>query len=169
MIRFDDVHAIRLIATAARIQFVPQLHHCIADYDANDRLKGGTLYTDYHGGACQVHFAGFRKGWISKSLLWLGFDYPFNQLKVKKIVGPIPEWNVASRNMALHLGFKIEYKVDDIYNHPDGVNGLYITSMTRESCRWLDIPMPLIDYAPPERINRIDIPLEVLPTLGGVH
>lgn len=167
MIRIDDIHAIKLLANAARLQFVPHLHHCIARYSHDDKLMGGTLYTDYWGGSVGCHFAGFFPNWINKELLWLGFDYPFNQLKVKKIFGLIPEWNVASRNTGLRLGFKIEHLVDGVFDNPDGVNGMYITSMLREDCRWLKMKMPYIEYAPKDRMN--SLPLALMPTAGAMH
>jgi hypothetical protein len=167
MIRIDDIHATKLIAQAAHVQFVPKLHHCIADYDSNDCLRGGTLYADYWGGSVMTHFAGFRKRWITKQLLWLGFDYPFNQLKVKKIFGLIPEWNVQSRNVGLHLGYKIEYLTDDVFNFPDGVNGMYLMSMRKEACKWLDMPRPHIEFAPQERTNSFDKPL-IMPEPVGM-
>ena len=49
---------------------------------------------------------------------------------------------------------------------PDGVNGMYIMSMRKEDCQWLDMQMPFIEYAPPERTNRVDLPLAILPTIG---
>ena len=166
LIRFDDVHAIKLIARAARIQFVPSLHHCIASYDENDILKGGVLFTDYWGGSVAIHMAGFRKYWVSKAMVYLAFDYPFRQLGVKKLFALVPEWNVVSRNNTLHLGFKIEHKVDDVFNNADGVNGMYICSMKKEECRWLGMKMPYIEYATPERTNRVDQPLSQMATIG---
>jgi hypothetical protein len=100
------------------------------------------------------HFAGFRKGWISKPLLWLGFDFPFNQLKVKKLFGIIPEWNWQSRNLALHLGYKIEILLADVFDFTHGVNGMYVVSMEREDCRWLNMPKPHIELAPMSVTNR---------------
>lgn len=169
MIRFDDVHAIRLIAQASQMEFVPRLHHCIARYDESDKLMGGVLFTDYRVGSVAIHMAGFHPQWVSKAMVYLAFDYPFNQLKVNKLFGLVPERNVKSRNNTLHLGFKIEYLVPDVLGYPDGINGMYIMSMYKKDCRWLNMKLPYIDYAPPERTNRIDLPLASLPTIGGVQ
>jgi hypothetical protein len=168
-IRFDDVHAIKLIAHAAQIQFVPHLHHCIASYSESDQLKGGVLFTDYWGGSVQIHMAGFCRNWVSKAMVYLAFDYPFRQLAVNKLFAVVPEWNHISRNNTLHLGFKIEYKVDDVFDNPHGVNGMYLMSMYKNDCRWLNMKMPYIEYAPPERTNRLDVPLALLPTIGGMQ
>jgi RimJ/RimL family protein N-acetyltransferase len=169
MIRFDDVHAIRLIAQACNIQFVPSLHHCIATYSDSDRLEGGVLFTDFWGGSVAMHVAGFRKGWGNRAIIYLAFDYPFRQLGCKKLFAIVPQWNIVSRNTSLHIGFKIEYLVHDVFNMPEDVNGMFIMSMRKEDCKWLNMPMPFIEYAPLERTNRIDLPLAILPTIGGMQ
>jgi RimJ/RimL family protein N-acetyltransferase len=155
MIRIDDVHATKLIAASSFIEFVPRLHHCIADYSADDKLKGGVLFTDYHVGSVMIHMAGFRKNWVSKAMVYLAFDYPFRQLKVKKLMGMVSERNIVARNADLHLGFKIEHLSPDVLGFEDGVNGMYLMSMYREDCRWLDMPMPYIEYAPDTRVGSI--------------
>ena len=53
MIRINDIHAIRLIAQAAEIEFVPKLHHCIATYSETDQLAGGVIFTNYRIGSVQ--------------------------------------------------------------------------------------------------------------------
>ena len=167
MIRINDVHATILIARAAEIEFVPKLHHCIADYSADDQLKGGVLFTNYRVGSVAIHMAGLRKNWVSKSMLYLAFHFPFKQLKVKKLFGMVPERNVEARNSDLRLGFKIEYTTDDVYGYEDGVNGMHLMSMRAEDCRWLAMPMPLIEYAPEERMGHIQ-PLDAMPAYNNL-
>ena len=168
-IRFNDVHAIKLIMEASHVQFVPRMHFCIADYDKKDCLTGGVLYTDYWGGSVMMHVAGFKPHWGGKGLLWLAFDYPFNQIKVKKVFGLVPEYNWRARHFDLHLGFKMEYLINGVFDRVDNINGMYLMSMKREECRWLDMPKPRIDLAPMERTNPIDQPLAALPTIGGMQ
>lgn len=156
MFRINDTHAIKLIARACIIEFVPKLHHCIADYTEDDKLKGGVLFTDYYsGGSAMIHMAGFRRNWVSKAMVYLAFDYPFRQLKVRKLMGMVPEYNIRALNADLHLGFKVEYLSPDVLGRADGVNGMYLVSMYREDCRWLNMPMPYIEYAPEELTNDI--------------
>lgn len=170
-IRIDDVHAIKLIAHATHIQFVPRVNHCIASYDEQDRITGGVLYTDYwgNGSSCQMHVACFNKHWASKAMLYLAFDYPFRQLGVKKVFGLVPEYNIAARNFDLKLGFKIEYLAEDVFNHANEVNGMYLMSMRKEDCKWLKMRMPLIEYAPENRTSRIEPPLAAMPTVGTMQ
>lgn len=167
MMRVDDVHAIRAIALAAHIQFVPRLHHCIARYSETDRLLGGVLFTEYRGGSVMIHMAGFDPHWVNRAMIYLAFDYPFNQLKVKKLIGLVPESNVRARNANLKLGFKAEYLIEDVYSGED--SGMLIMSMRREECKWLDMQMPYIEFAPPERTNNINLPLASMPTVGAMQ
>ena len=167
MIRIDDVHATKLIAQAAEIEFIPRLHHCIADYSVEDQLKGGVLFTNYRVGSIAIHMAGFRKNWVSKAMLYLAFHFPFRQLKVKKLFGTVPERNIEARNNDLKLGFKIEYMVESVYGYEDNVNGMYLMSMTEAECKWLNMKMPLIEYAPVERTGPIQ-PWTALPTYNNL-
>jgi hypothetical protein len=168
--RIDDVHAIRLIANASQIEFVPKLHHCIARYSESDKLLGGVLFTGYRVGSVMIHMAGFDPHWVNKAMVYLAFDYPFNQLKCRKLIGMVPERNVVSVNNTLHLGFKIEYLAPDILGYPDGVNGMYFMSMYKEDCKWLKMKMPFIEFASQERTNSIaDIPLALIPHVGMVQ
>jgi hypothetical protein len=157
---------------AARVQFVPQLHHCIAEYNSHDTLVGGVLYTDWNFGSVLMHFALFsNKCFLGRQLIWLSFQYPFIQLGVKKIVGLVPEWNIPSRNMALKAGFKIEYKIDDIFNNPPPIdNGMYIMSMKKEDCEWLKMKPPHIDFASSERTNKLPVMVAMgAPTTATIH
>jgi hypothetical protein len=170
MIRVNDLHAIRMLAAAAKIQFVPKLHACIARYSADDRLMGGVLFTDFWGGSVTMHWAGFAPNWVSRAMIWLAFDYPFRQLDVKKAIGLTPESNVTARNTALRFGFKIEYLVTDVFkDDPDNLNGMYILSMRKEDCKWLDMPVPVIEFAPLERTNNVDMLLKQMSPLELTH
>jgi hypothetical protein len=157
MIRINDVHAINAVARAARVQFVPHIHHCIAEYNSRDQLVGGVLFTDWNYGSVITHIALVPvKGLLCRQLLWLTCQYGFNQLQAKKMIALVPEWNIASRNLVLKLGYKIEYKMDDVFNNPPPLdNGMYITSMVRQDCKWLRMKPPVIEFAPQERMNHL--------------
>ena len=73
------------------------------------QAEGGVLFTDFWGGSVAIHMAGFRKGWGTRAIIYLAFDYPFRQLKVKKLFALVPEWNYQVAQQSLHIGFKIEY------------------------------------------------------------
>jgi hypothetical protein len=99
---------------------------------------GGVVYKDWtgNGGSISMHVAGIRHRWINRSMLWVCFDYPFNQLQVKKIFGPVPSYNKVAYEFDKHLGFQDEATIRGVY--PDG--DLMLLSMRREECRFLDMP-----------------------------
>ena len=68
-------------------------------------------------------------------MLWITFDYPFNQLGVKKLIGQVPSSNLKALEFDKKLGFKEEARISDVF--PDG--DLIVLSMRREDCRWLKI------------------------------
>ena len=162
MIRFDDVHAIKLIAQACNVQFVPTLHHCAARYNDQDQLMGGMLFTDFMGGSIQIHVAGFKRNWCNRELLYIGANYPFEVLKVKKMIAQVPEYNLASVSFCLHWGWTAEYLVEDVFNYRDRPNGMWIFGIRKEDCRWLAMKPPHIEVVPLDRTNRIDHQLSVV-------
>ena len=90
--------------------------------------------------ACQMHIATVDEvNWMSKDLLWACFDYPFNVLGVKVILGQICASNEDALRLNRHLGFKVVAEIPDA--HMDG--DLVIMAMRSEDCRWLDINCPL--------------------------
>lgn len=168
MIRINDVHATKLIARASVIEFVPRLHHCIADYSAADQLKGGVLFTNYRVASVAIHMAGFRKNWVSKAILYLAFHFPFRQLKVSKLFGTVPETNVKAHESNLRLGFRDECLVEGVYSGEMG--GMYLMSMLESECKWLDMKMPYIEYAPEERTGPIQPRVNIdTPVSGWIH
>jgi len=169
MIRLNDVHAIKLISHYASVPFIVGHHHCIAQYDRNDFLMGGVLFTDWLGGSIQMHQALFGGKCGIRPLIYLSFYYAFEQVKVKKVLGLVPAVNYKALRLNIHLGFIIEHKVEDVFAHPPGHdNAMYIMSMTKEQCKWLDRPVKIV-YAPEERTQRIDNPLFEMPTVGGMQ
>ena len=89
--------------------------------------------------SCMMHTAAIVPNWISKDLLWVCFDYPFNILKVKVILASVASTNEEALKLDRHLGFVDKAYIQDA--HIDG--DLVILAMRREDCRWLDIKCSL--------------------------
>jgi hypothetical protein len=97
-------------------------------------------YCSFMPNACQMHIAAVDEvNWMSRDLLWAAFDYPFNKLGVKVILGQICGSNEDALRLNRHLGFKVIAEIPDA--HMDG--DLVIMAMRREDCRWLDISCSL--------------------------
>lgn len=91
--------------------------------ELNGRLIAGVAYEDYNGASVTCHIA--VEGRVTRYFLWAIFDYPFNQLKVKKIIAPVVESNEKSVRFVKKLGFRKEAQILDA--HPDGTVLIYTT------------------------------------------
>lgn len=100
----------------------------------NGRLIAGVLFDQYNGASIAMHVAAEGKRWMTREYLWMCFHYPFEQLKVKKIIGLVGEANRAARQFDEHLGFVIDARIPDA--HPDGT--LLIYTMQKHQCRFLE-------------------------------
>ena len=97
------------------------------------KIISGVLYEDYNGANVTCHIAGEGRNWLNRKFLSIIFDYPFNQLGVKRITGYVLDTNKAAQRLDEHLGFKREATLRDA--HPEG--DIIIYCMTADECRWL--------------------------------
>lgn len=100
----------------------------------NGVLIAGVLYDNCNGNSVQMHVAAIGKKWLVREYLRVCFDYPFNQLKVKKVIGLVDSTNLDALKFDLHLGFKKEHVIQDAGKYGD----LNILTMTRQECRFLE-------------------------------
>ena len=99
-------------------------------------LIAGVKFDNFNHASVCMHVAAVPgKRWMTREYLWTSFDYPFNQLKVRKILGLVAETNTVARRFDEHLGFSLEATIKDA--SPDG--DLLIYSMTKDRCRFLGI------------------------------
>ena len=96
------------------------------------QIVAGVLYQDHNGPNVFAHIA-IDPGGMNRGFLSIIFDYPFNQLKVKRITGIVASSNVAARKLDEHLGFELEAILQDA--HPEG--DLCVYKMTADKCRWI--------------------------------
>ena len=105
----------------------------------SNELRAVVVYCNFQGKSCQMHIASSGSHWMTKDFLKAAFDYPFNKLKLKVIIGAVPGNNEKALKLDRHLGFVDKAYIEDA--HADG--DLVILAMRRENCRWLDIKCPL--------------------------
>lgn len=99
----------------------------------DNKIIAGVVYDQYNGANINMHVAGTGKSWLTREYLRTCFDYPFNQLKVKRITGTVPESNKQAIKFDENLGFVLEATLIDA--HPDGNLRLY--RMFKHECRFL--------------------------------
>jgi RimJ/RimL family protein N-acetyltransferase len=98
------------------------------------QLVAGVLFDNWTGRALQMHVAsdGTRR-WMTREFLRAVFAYPFEQLKLNKVIGVVDSTNADALRFDHHLGFVTEAVIKDAGKHGD----LHILSMTRQQCRFL--------------------------------
>jgi RimJ/RimL family protein N-acetyltransferase len=99
----------------------------------DDELVAGVLFDNFTGRSVQMHVAAARKNWLSREFMRFCFHYPFEQLKVNKLVGLVDSTNAAALRFDLHLGFQQEAVIKDAGKTGD----IIVLTMTREQCRFL--------------------------------
>lgn len=101
-------------------------------YALDGRITAGVIYENYNAASVVAHIAveGRR---MSPNFVSAIFDYPFRVCGVAKIICPVGEGNIASRNLAGRMGFREECRLAGA--HPDG--DLIFYTLTRQDCRFL--------------------------------
>lgn len=99
-------------------------------------LIGGVIYDSYTHESIMAHIAGWEDHWLSRDMLWVMFDYPFNQMKVKRIFAQVAANNHHAIAFDHKLGFRDVAEIEGVY--PGNVSAI-IMRMDREECRWLNL------------------------------
>jgi len=133
MIEFDNVIHGHLIAEAIACPYNPKCDHVISRVADDGVLLGGVIYKDYTGSSVFMHQAGFDKAWINRDMLWVCFDYPFNQLGYSVVFGAVSSTNPHAFDINRRLGFSVEAVLKDGYPDDD----MLIMAMRKDQCRWL--------------------------------
>ena len=104
-----------------KIGLTPTQHiKCIGQIDAEgQRIIAVVGFDGYNGSSVMMHVAGERDAnWCTKSLLFATFDYPFNKLNCKVVLGLVPSGNREAIRFNTRIGFHVENVLKDA--HPDG-------------------------------------------------
>jgi hypothetical protein len=134
MIEFDNiVHGFQIAAAIPR-QFNAGVDRVISS-SKNGELLGGVIYDGMTSNNIFMHQAGFSRRWLLGDMLWVVFDYPFNQLNVGMVCGTIPSSRPELLDFNLRLGFKHECTIRGAYEDGD----LLVLAMRRDECRWLKL------------------------------
>ena len=135
MIEFNNIEHGHAIARAIPRMYNPGVDPVISNVSESGDLLGGVIYDGYTGPCIFIHQAGFDKHWMSRDMLWVAFDYPFNQIGCAKLCGTIPSTNTELLDINLRLGFYVEGSIKGAYPGGD----MLILSMERDQCRWLKL------------------------------
>lgn len=104
----------------------------IGKLDDQGNLIAGVLYEDWSGANIMCHIAG-EGNWASRRFLNVIFDYPFNQLKVRRITVPVGSTNIKSIHLVTRMGFALESTLAQAIPGGD----LLLYRMFRSECQYL--------------------------------
>lgn len=96
----------------------------------------GCWYESCNGASVIGHLAGIGKKWMNREYLWYCYYYPFEELKVTKIIGLVESTNLEAQKLDEHMGFRLEATLSQCA--PNG-NDLLIYTMTKDQCKWLNL------------------------------
>jgi len=113
-------------------QWVPG-NPAIGVEDESGVLIAAIAYDGYTGASISMHSRCDDPRRVPRKFYSLIFDYPFNQLKVKRVNGIVASSNARAMRVDEHLGFKREAVLRDYF--PDGDAIIY--AMYRDDCRFL--------------------------------
>lgn len=109
--------------------FSPQTGTAIG-LERDGEIIAGVTYEHYMGGSVSCHIAAEH---LTREFLWFVFYYPFEQLKVNKILAIVDDANVKAIKFDEHLGFQLEHIIEGA-----GSSGsLRIYSMNKMQCKFL--------------------------------
>jgi len=114
------------------------LAQCIVCVDDKGFPIAGVIYDGYNGAIVHAHI------WMDAEKRplreWYAaiFDYPFNRMGVRKIIGQVNSNNIEAQNLDVNFGFTLEAELKDYYE--DGAS-LLVYTLTRENCKILNSPL----------------------------
>lgn len=108
-------------------------HSTAVGLEKDGRLVAGILYESFTGASVLMHFRCDEKR-LSREFLFAIFDYPFNQLGVKRVRALVSSANKSSLRITEKLGSTRETVLEDYFEDGDGI----VFCMRREDCRWLE-------------------------------
>jgi RimJ/RimL family protein N-acetyltransferase len=96
-----------------------------------DEIEAVVWYEDFNKKSVTCHIY-LEKG-LNRQYLHTIFDYPFVQLGVEKVIGPVNSSNLDALKLDKHFGFEEEARIKGAY--PDG--DLVLLTLTKDKCKFL--------------------------------
>lgn len=126
----------QVLASAVHRFYDPASFSNVARVHGTEVLAG-VVYEQYVEGVSIIaHMAVFAEHGINRDLLWVAFDYPFNQLMVKRIFGFTPESNFRALEMNTKMGFRQVARIEGMFANDVAA---IVLRMDRADCRFLNI------------------------------
>jgi hypothetical protein len=118
----------------AGVRATPDLQAILWINDFNHQIEWVVGYDGFIGKLCQMHVVKCSDKPAPRKMLWVAFDYPFNQAGMKAVLGVVNSTNESAMRFNKHLGFKEMSRLPDM--HDDG-GDLILFKMDKSECKWL--------------------------------
>jgi RimJ/RimL family protein N-acetyltransferase len=118
----DDIECGEDLSKRAGTIYNPKVDHnfCRVKEAASGRyMLGGVVFNHFTGESIQIHCGAWTQYWLNRDLLFMIFDYPFNQLGVKRMFGQIRESNWDAQVFCMKFGFKPVARIEGVFRHGD--------------------------------------------------
>ncbi len=114
----------------------PDRGHIIGLGDPDTGIPvAAALYEGWNGASVCCHFATDGKSRLTREFLWFMSFYPFEQLKVEKVISPIESTNEASIRWVETYGMTLEATLKDAAPKGD----LLLYTIRKEQSKWLHL------------------------------
>jgi hypothetical protein len=123
----------REVARAAGHGYDPMVDFVISR--VGPQLLGGVIYTNYTKRTVQMHQAGFAPRWATPQFMFCIYDFPFNVLKVERIIATVPSTNERALLITGKMGFGYVTTIPGVVPGGD----MEILSMSRLQCKYLKL------------------------------
>lgn len=132
----NATHGQRVMEAASGGVFTPE-NMQVVSRSLNGEFKGGVVYENWtgEGGSVIIHIGSVDKHWINRDLLWVIFDYPFNQMKVTRAFAQIASRNEDCLRFARSTGWTELHRIEGVFPDDDMV----LMRILREECRFLGL------------------------------
>lgn len=101
--------------------------------EIDGELIAAVVYDNYQEASVSAHLTIREGAIVTQDFIWYAFYYPFNELKVNKLLGFVASENKKALSLYARLGFVEEYRIPGAALGGD----LVVISMTRQQCRFL--------------------------------
>ena len=107
---------------------------CALGLMRHGRFVAGVIYNKMEGANVCMHIGAVGGAkWLNEEFLHAAFDYPFNELRKRRVTACIRASNRKAIKFVKNLGFEYEGTMKHYYSDDDMV----IHGMLREKCRFL--------------------------------
>lgn len=118
---------IPVLATAGRFTAIG-----VVDSETGTPLAG-VIYNSFREGDCNIHLAADDPRWCTRRVISVLLQYPFVQLKQRRLTAISAQRNKHGRKFIERIGFKIEGKIRHAFPKDNAI----VYGMLVSECRWI--------------------------------